>query len=163
MSNECVSEPNIYYLRVWGGFFNEEFKKIHNREPGHYWFATSEERDAFLEELRGEHKRLNAAPLVSHRESGLWTRTQHIAKMTFVYQGNEYPIEVTHDYGRETRYIEWDYRENNYGCDCNRSELIREKYPNFPELDCGFLIEMKNFYFVDGETTKNNFEPEDRQ
>jgi hypothetical protein len=32
-----------YHLLTWGGFYNEEYLKIHNIQSGDYYFDTSEE------------------------------------------------------------------------------------------------------------------------
>lgn len=36
--------------------------------------------------------------------------------------------------------------KDNYSCDCNRSEFLRNLGVPIDELDCGDTIEMKNFF-----------------
>lgn len=41
------------------------------------------------------------------------------------------------------------WQEGNGACDCNRSIVIHEHYPDFPEMDCGDKIELLDIGFKD--------------
>ena len=53
-----------YFLKTWGGFYNEQHKKIHKKEPGNYWFDTAEERASYVAELKKLSEELGAKVLM---------------------------------------------------------------------------------------------------
>lgn len=59
-----------YHLSTWGGFYNEEYKKVHNKEKGDYLFDTYEEREAYIQELKTIEKDLNTKYLAISRTEG---------------------------------------------------------------------------------------------
>jgi hypothetical protein len=68
--------------------------------------------------------------------------------ITFRYEGKEYVYPDSFDYqGWDTErnadhQVTHMYTEGNYGCDCNRSDFIREVDETFPEMECGDSIEL---------------------
>lgn len=49
-----------YHVYTWGGFYNEEYQKVHRQERGDHWFDTMEERQIFIEKLQSIEKLLKA-------------------------------------------------------------------------------------------------------
>lgn len=76
-----------YYIYTWGGFYNEEYKKIHNYEKGPRWFNSKEERDDYITELKLVEKKLNARHLACHLDEGYCTRQPTILHRVVEYKG----------------------------------------------------------------------------
>ena len=140
-----------YMLQTWGGFYNEEYQKMHGYKPGYFWFDTTEERDAYVQELKTAEQKYSDclfAAIATYAAEGEYTRLLTIAKMVFVYHGNEYPYEYNFGFGYSPEGAEFMFTLGNYSCDCNRSLFIGETNADFHELDCGNEIEMINFEVV---------------
>jgi len=146
---DFTNEKHEYMVHLWGGFFNEEYRAKHGREPGYYFFDTAEERDRFLAELRAEEQALGQyATLAQKTIDGRHVRYRTVAKMRLRYQGKEYALE--HDFGHaypvdSAHYM---FEDGNYSCDCNRSLFLAEKHEGFPELDCGNEVQLAAFQVV---------------
>lgn len=69
------------------------------------------------------------------------------AKVTLVYQGKEYSFLDEFAYEEENiDGVEFNWKENNFACDCNRSKYISWYcYSGFPQLECGTTIELISF------------------
>ena len=76
-----------YHVFTWGGFYNDEHKAKHKREPGDYWFDTVEEREAYIKELESISKQLNAQVLMINRTEGFDCRTRTVAHRVSEYKG----------------------------------------------------------------------------
>ena len=60
-----------YRLITWGGFFNEEYKKLHHLSEGQYIFDTKQERDDFEALLKAYEKKYpKARVLMIEKEEG---------------------------------------------------------------------------------------------
>jgi hypothetical protein len=53
-----------YLLHTWGGFYNDQFQKLHKHNPGYYFFDTKEEREDYLGRLKEVEHRLGARRLM---------------------------------------------------------------------------------------------------
>lgn len=60
-----------------------------------------------------------------------------VAKLKVEYQGKEYEFEKNLGPDVTEEVAEFMFEDGNYSCDCNLSLFLAEKYPDFPELDCG--------------------------
>lgn len=145
---DFTNEKHEYMVRLWGGFFNEEHKVKHGREPGYYFFDTAKDRESFLATLRTEEEALGAMSLAQSRYDGRHVRYKTVAKMGFVYQGKEYELEYDFGYAYPVDAAHYMFKDGNYACDCNRSLFLAEKHGGFPELDCGHEIELTAFQVV---------------
>lgn len=72
-------------------------------------------------------------------------------KATLFYEGLDYEIERDEytnpnatDLERRDN-IEYNWKEGNYSCDCNRSQFIQEEGYDFPTLNCGDAVKMTSF------------------
>lgn len=79
-----------YHLQVWGGFFNEEYLKIHNIQPGDYWFDTSEERAEFLKSLQTIERKLGANYLAFNLTEGYCCRIRTVLHRVVEWEGKTY-------------------------------------------------------------------------
>jgi len=133
-----------YMLHTWGGFYNEEFKKIHKKTEGYFFFDTKDELDEYLAELVSLEHKLNASRLMWDYTEGQHVRYKTIAKMKFVYDGKEYEHLEDFGFAYPVESAKYMFELGSYSCDCNRSRMILRKYGNIEELDCGRNIEMIN-------------------
>ncbi len=66
--------------------------------------------------------------------------------ITLKYKGKEYNLKDDHEYEDLGNAI-WLWEEGNFGCDCNRSQFIKEQCDmDFPLLECGETIDMTSFH-----------------
>lgn len=79
-----------YHLYTYGGFYNNEYFKIHNKLSGNFWFDTLEERQEFIDELRTIEKELNAKHLVILLSEGYCCRISTVLHRVIEWQGNRY-------------------------------------------------------------------------
>jgi hypothetical protein len=134
-----------YMIHIWGGAWNEDatpsIKEDLGIDEGYRYFNTKEERDIFSNKLKPyEH-----LGLVRDFKEGELTHKRTIAIVDFYYNGKEYNIEKDFGYEYEEESARFMFFDGNYSCDCNRSLFISRKYEEFPELDCGDLIQMISF------------------
>jgi hypothetical protein len=79
-----------------------------------------------------------------------------LATITLEYKGNQYIIKDRWPHSWATcDAMRFQWEENNYACDCNRSRFIQRQCDGtFPEMDCGEtikLVEMTTLYTTDDE------------
>ena len=79
-----------YLLHTWGGFYNEEHKKIHKQEEGYHYFDTKEDRESYIKSLRCIEDKLNARHLMADLDEGYHTRTEVVAHRITRYKGKDY-------------------------------------------------------------------------
>ena len=79
-----------YHLLTWGGFYSEEYSKIHNKPEGDFWFDTPEERQKFLDELREVEKDLNARRLAVQLTEGYCCRIRTVLHRVVEWDGERY-------------------------------------------------------------------------
>ena len=145
---DFTNDKHEYMVHVWGGFFNDQHRAKHGRQPGYYFFDTAEERDRFSATLRAEEEALGARFLAQDKADGRHVRYRTVAKMRLAYKGKEYELEYDFGYAYPVDSARYMFEDGNYGCDCNRSLLLAEKHEGFPELDCGHEIDLAAFQVV---------------
>ncbi len=119
-----------YHLLTWGGFYNEEYLKIHNIQSGDYYFDTAEERQAFIDKINVFAKELNTFKPAIILTEGHCCRTRTVLH----------------------RVIEWDgeiyYTENdmgvNYPLDAAQYHLEYKWYPGFNDYPLGEDFDYEN-------------------
>lgn len=79
-----------YHLYTWGGFYNEEYFKIHQKPSGDFWFNTPEERQQFIDELRAIEEKLNARHLVMTMSEGYCCRERTVLHRVIEFEGKRY-------------------------------------------------------------------------
>ena len=102
MKSEISNAPEglkfEYYLKIWGGFFNDNWKAIHKREEGEFWFDTRDERDQFVRELRVIELTLGKeyrGALAMTTSEGLFSRVPVKCHRVCEYMGKQYYSEYT--------------------------------------------------------------------
>lgn len=95
MSQE--NKPEIpkyeYYVKTWGGFFNDHNKAVHGFSEADSWFSTKEDRDnyiATLDKAVEDTKELTSngdVCLVKHLAEGYNTRTLPTIHRVVEYKG----------------------------------------------------------------------------
>jgi hypothetical protein len=132
-----------YYLQFWGGA-EETIEKELGITERNFWFNTKEEREDFVKKLM----KYNHSGLALNREEGEHTRKKTIAKITIQYQGRKYEFEQDFGYAYPIEAAHFMFEDGNYSCDCNKSIFIREKYPEFEEMDCGDDLELTSLEVI---------------
>lgn len=79
-----------YHLLTWGGFYNEEYVKIHKQKEGDFWFDTAEERYEYLKKLKDIEKELGAEHLVYTSSEGYCCRVRTVLHRVVEYDGKRY-------------------------------------------------------------------------
>ena len=79
-----------YHLYTWGGFYNEEYLKVHNKPEGNFWFNTAEERQQFIDELKEIEKKLNARSLAMTLSEGYCCRIPTVLHRVVEWEGKRY-------------------------------------------------------------------------
>lgn len=77
-----------YYCSLWGGFFNDNNKKIHGFKEGAYYFDTIKERNDFIIELESFIPQLDSlATLARDLAEGFNVRKRAAAYRIIKYKG----------------------------------------------------------------------------
>lgn len=79
-----------YHLFTWGGFYSDEYFKIHQKPSGDFWFKTEEERQTFIDELRTIEKELNAKHLLMYLSEGYCCRMRTVLHRVVEWNGERY-------------------------------------------------------------------------
>jgi len=96
-----------YHLQTWGGFYNDEYAKIHKKVEGDFWFDTKEERQLYIDELKFIRKELNAVGLALDISEGYNCRQTTTLHRVVEWEGKRYYS--TYDLG-----INYPFRAANY-------------------------------------------------
>lgn len=121
----------MFQLKVWGG---------HCLNPGTYFFDTLELAETKLRELLSGTAHKNMANSCREVDGKFIT----VADLVFKYLGKEFSLSYSFGMGYPEEGAVWMFTTGNYGCSCNRSIFLNEKYPEFPVLDCGEGISVKS-------------------
>jgi len=79
-------------------------------------------------------------------KDGVMTHKRTVAEIGLRYKNKDYYYEDDFGYEYPADAAEFQYKENNYSCDCNRSLFIQRNCDeDFPEMDCGDEIELIHF------------------
>jgi hypothetical protein len=79
-----------FHLYTWGGFYNKEHLKIHNKPRGDFWFDTAEERQHFIDELKSIEEKLNAKILCMTLSEGYCCRVKTVLHRVVEWEGKRY-------------------------------------------------------------------------
>ncbi len=138
-----------YMVHVWGGAWNDDanpsIEKDYGIKEGYHYFKTCEEKDVFCEILnKEEYYKQGIARDIYH---GLLTHKRTIFVGTFEYEEKQYVVHYDFGYEFSDERAKFQFLENNYCCDCNRSLFIREEYGDvIPELGCGNDIKLVDWH-----------------
>jgi hypothetical protein len=78
-----------YFLLTWGGFYNKEYKDLHNEKPGYHYFDNKEDRDNYISKLRGIEKELSASYLMLVEREGYHVRSEVTINRVSKFEGKE--------------------------------------------------------------------------
>lgn len=100
-----------YYLYTWGGFYNDEYLKIHKKPEGDFWFDTLEEREQFITELLKIEKELNARHLAYIVSEGYCCRTHVVLHRVVEWEGKKYyttnEMPINYDFNSAKYHLEY--------------------------------------------------------
>lgn len=134
----------IEYMLHWWGGCEKEVKEKYNYD-NYLYFNSKEERDKVKKLLM----KFNNLGLAFDEKDGVLSHKDTIAIVTLSYNGKAYKYED--NFGKEfpEETVRFQYEENNYSCDCNRSLFIRYHCDkNFPELNCGNEINLEKLEII---------------
>lgn len=140
-----------YMIHIWGGAWNSNanpsIEKDLGIKEGYHYFATEKEKDDFLKLISLE--KYKSQGLVYDIRYGEMSHKRTIFVGTFEYQGEEFVVHQDFGYEFPDDRAVFQFVENNYSCDCNRSLFIRQEYgeDSMPELDCGDEIKLIEYHF----------------
>lgn len=139
-----------WMVHCWGGAFNDDanpsIKKDHNITEGYYYFADEKEKDDFLAILK-EPKYFYQGLMIDTKHQYM-THKRTIFVGTFEYNDNSYILHYDFGYEYPEDMAIFQFTENNYSCDCNRSLFIQREYgkDSIPELGCGDKIKLVEYH-----------------
>ncbi len=132
-----------YMLHWWGGC-EEKVKEIYKYD--NYMYFDSKEGKEIVKHNIMQFDRLG---LAFDEKEGELTHKDTVALVSLKYKDKLYSYED--NFGKEfpEDVVRFQYEENNYSCDCNRSLFI-QRYcdENFSEMNCGDEIELVNLEIV---------------
>ena len=100
-----------YHLQTWGGFYNEEFQKIHGFKEGNYDFNSLEDRTNYLNKLHLAENQLNARMLATVLSEGYTCNEICILHRVTEFEGKEYyttrELSVNASYDGAKYMLEW--------------------------------------------------------
>ena len=140
-----------YMIHIWGGAWNSDanpsIEKDLGIKSGCHYFDTEEEKDKFLKLL--DNPIYSKQGMAKDIKYGYMTHKRTIFVGTFKYKDKKYVLHYDFGYEYPEEQAKFQFIENNYSCDCNRSIFIREEYGEdaIPELDCGNEIELLEYHF----------------
>lgn len=91
-----------YYLYTWGGFYNQQYKDIHQEEPKAKWFNTLEKRSEYINKLKKIEEELQAKHLCIITCEGYFTRTPVILHRVSKYKNKI--VKTTNELWPDTSY-----------------------------------------------------------
>lgn len=119
-----------YHLLTWGGFYNEEYFKIHNIQSGDYYFDTAEERQSFIARLYSFERQLSTNGLVIKLTEGYCCRLRTVLHRVIEWDGKQY-------------YTQYDMGVN-YPMDAAQYHLEWKWYPGFNDYPLGEDFDYEN-------------------
>ena len=140
------TNPYEYYLGFWGEVQNDHLieKELGIKET-HFWFKSRVDRGELKGKLAAVANR-HGVIIAFKEEEGYKVRLRTIARMSLVMpNGKAYLCERDLGYSYDFESARFYFMEGNFSCDCNRSLLIAEKYPEVKPMDCGDEIQIKEF------------------
>lgn len=131
-----------YFLNIWGGAMPHLEKELGIKENYHY-FETEKEREDFIKKIR----RYSHRGLAMDKKEGIMTHKRTVADITLKYKDSIYKFEYDFGYDYPEDAALFQFEENNYSCDCNRSLFI-QRYcdEDFEDMNCGEKIALKDIH-----------------
>ncbi|MBO5828859.1 MAG: hypothetical protein J6R59_10480 [Paludibacteraceae bacterium] len=146
-----MSNQKEYMIHIWGGAWNSDanpsIEKNLGIKEGYHYFKTEEEKNEFCKHL---HNPIYCNQgLMINEKYGVMSHKRTIFVGTFKYKDKEFILHYDFGYEYPEDSAEFQFLENNYSCDCNRSLFIRWEYGEdaIPELDCGDEIKLLEYHF----------------
>lgn len=146
-----MTEHKEYMVHIWGGAWNDDanpsIEKDLGVKSGYHYFDTEEEKNDFLKLL--DNPIYSKQGIARDIKYGAMTHKRTIFVGIFKYKDEEFVLHYDFGYEYPEEQARFQFLENNYSCDCNRSIFIREEYGEdaMPELDCGDEIELLDYHF----------------
>lgn len=146
-----MEKQKEYMVHIWGGAWNEDATpSIENDlgvKEGYHYFNTEQEKDNFCRLL--DNPAYTNQGLVRDIKYGYMTHKRTIFVGKFAYRDKEFVLHFDFGYEYPEESAIFQFTENNYSCDCNRSIFIRNEYgkDSMPELDCGNEIKLLEYHF----------------
>ena len=141
-----MNNKKEYMVHIWGGAWNKDanpsIEKDLGIKSGYHYFDTEEEKNEFCKHLYNPIYRNQG--LMIDEEYGVMSHKRTIFVGTFKYKDREFILHYDFGYEYPEESAEFQFLENNYSCDCNRSLFIQWEYGKdaIPELDCGDKIKL---------------------
>lgn len=79
-----------YHVLTWGGFYNDEYKKIHGLSSGDFLFDTKEEREVFINQRKELEAYLDARYCVFYKTEGYFCNVRTVLHRITKFKGKEY-------------------------------------------------------------------------
>lgn len=139
-----------WMVHIWGGAWNHDanpsIEKDYGIKNGYHYFNTEVEKDKFLELL--DNPIYSKQGIARDIKYGYMTHKRTIFVGVFKYKDKEFVLHYDFGYEYSEKQAIFQFTENNYSCDCNRSIFIRKEYgeDSIPELDCGKEIKLIDYH-----------------
>jgi hypothetical protein len=134
----------IEYMLHWWGGCEEKVKEKYGYD-NYLYFTSKKDKYEVKDQIMAYHH----LGVAFDEKEGELTHKDTIALVTLKYKGKTYFYEDNFGKEYDAKYAIFQYKENNYSCDCNRSLFI-QRYcdETFPELECGDEIKLVNLEII---------------
>ena len=145
-----MEQKKEWIVHVWGGAWNSDaypsIETDYGSKEGYHYFDTEKEKDDFLEIINKPE--YHSQGLARDVKYGVMSHKRTIFVGTFRYEYMDFTIHYDFGYEFPEETAIFQFLDNNYSCDCNRSLFIREEYGKnaIPELDCGDEIMLVKYH-----------------
>lgn len=145
-----MNQKKEWMIHVWGGAWNRDanpsIEKDYGIKEGYHYFDTEKEKDEFVEIINKPE--YTSQGLARDIKYGVMSHKRTIFVGTFRYEYIDFTIHYDFGYEFPEETAIFQFLDNNYSCDCNRSLFIREEYGEnaIPELDCGDEITLVKYH-----------------
>ena len=146
-----MDKQKEYMVHIWGGAWNSDanpsIEKDLGIKDGYHYFKTEKEKNDFCKML--DIPKYANQGLARDIKYGYMSHKRTIFVGIFSYKEKEFILHYDFGYEYPEESAMFQFTENNYSCDCNRSIFIRDEYGEdvIPELDCGNEIKLKEYHF----------------
>ena len=146
-----MKDNKEWMIHIWGGAWNYDANPSIERDlgikEGYHYFKSEEDKNEFVAKLHNPIYRNQGLMIIEKYGEMVHKRTIFVG--IFQYQDKEYVIHYDFGYEYSEEDAEFQFLENNYSCDYNRSLFIQREYGEdaIPELNCGNEIELKDYHF----------------
>lgn len=123
-----------YHLKTWGGFYNNEYYKIHGLKGGDFWFDTLEARQEYIDKLKLIEIDLHAVRLMIKLTEGYCCRIRTKLHRVIQFDGKQY-------------YSKYDIGVN-YPFNAAQYHLQYKWYPGFNDYPLGENFDYNNVEII---------------